>query len=189
MPFFAEAAGWARGRWWQWRALLLLVLAWDGQRHLRDPDAGGLFAGITFGAHELGHLVFAVFGEFMTVVGGSLTQLLIPIGAALVLYHYRDFFGLAAATAWLASSLMDLARYVGDARSFELDLVGFGEDSVHDWAWLLGRFGILQHDAALAGVLRGAAGVLLLGSLLFGTWLCARMRAASRRAGGRLPPS
>jgi hypothetical protein len=84
---------------------------------------------------------------------------------------------------------MDLARYVGDARSFELDLVGFGEDSVHDWAWLLGRFGILQYDTVMAQLLRAAAGLLLLASLLFGTWLCVRMRAATRPAADAVPPS
>lgn len=187
--FTSDAAEWARGRWWQWRALLLVLLAWDGQRHLKDPDAGGLFAGITFGVHELGHLVFAAFGEFLTVLGGSLNQLLIPIAAGLLLYRHRDYFGVTVAGAWVASSLMDLARYVGDARSFELDLVGFGEDSLHDWAWLLGRFGILQYDRVLAQVLRGAAALLLLASLLLGTWLCVRMRAATRSAAGAVPPS
>jgi hypothetical protein len=187
--FTREVVEWARGRWWQWRAPLLVLLAWDGQRHLKDPDAGGLFGGITFGAHELGHQVFAVFGEFMGVIGGSLNQLLIPIAAGLLLYHHRDYFGVAVVGAWLASSLMDLARYVGDARSFELDLVGFGEDSLHDWAWLLGRFGLVQYDTVLAAILRGAAGLLLLTSLLSGTWLCIRMRAATRAAAGTGPPS
>jgi hypothetical protein len=187
--FISDAAEWARGRWWQWRAPLLVLLTWDGHRHWKDPDAGGLFGGITFGVHELGHLVFAAFGEFMAVLGGSLNQLLIPIAAGLLLYHHRDYFGVTAAGAWLASSLLDLARYVGDARSFELDLVGFGEDSVHDWAWLLGRLGLLPYDIPLAQGLRGAAGLLLTASLLFGAWLCVRMRAASRAAAGAVPPS
>jgi hypothetical protein len=173
--FFAEAASWAEGRWWQWRAPLLLFLAWDGQRHLKDPDAGGLFAGITFGVHEFGHLLFAFFGEFMTVLGGSLNQLLIPVGAGLLLYHYRDYFGIAVAGTWLSSSLLDLARYIGDARAQELDLVGFGEDPQHDWAYLLGRLGALRHDLQLAAVTRGVAVLILLLSLAFGVWLCVRM--------------
>lgn len=179
--FFRNAAEWAVGRWWQWRVPLLLVLAWDGQRHLGDPDAGGLFAGITFGAHEFGHLVFAALGEFMGVLGGSLTQLLLPVGAGLLLLQQRDFFGLAGAGAWLASSLMDLARYIADARAFELDLVGFGEDARHDWAWLLGRLDLLPYDTRLAAVTRGAGAAVLLLSFLFGAWLCTKMWASSRR--------
>jgi hypothetical protein len=173
--FFAEAATWAQGRWWQWRAPLLVFLAWDGQRHLKDPEAGGLFAGITFGVHEFGHLLFTLFGEFMTVLGGSLNQLLIPIGAGVLLYHYRDYFGIAVAGTWLSSSLLDLARYIGDARAQELDLVGFGEDPQHDWAWLLSRFGALGHDLQVAAVARAGGAIVLLLSLAFGVWLCLRM--------------
>lgn len=171
----ADAAGWARGRWWQWRVPLLLYLAWDGRRHLLDGDAGGLFAGITFGAHELGHLLFAFLGQFMAVAGGSLNQLLIPVGAGFLFYYYRDYFGIAAAGVWLSSSLIDLARYIGDARAFDLDLVGFGEDSVHDWAWLLGHFDALQYDTRIASLTRGCAVLVLLLSLGFGAWLCVQM--------------
>jgi hypothetical protein len=186
--FFRNAADWAAGRWWLWRVPVLLLLSWDGQRHLSDPEAGGLFAGITFGAHELGHLVFAPFGEFMAVLGGSLTQLLLPVGAGLLLLHYRDYFGLAGAGAWLASSLMDLARYIADARAFELDLVGFGEDAQHDWAWLLGRLDLLPYDTRLAAFTRGSGALILLLSFLFGAWLCMKMWGSSRQS-TRVTPS
>lgn len=173
--FFDSARGWAAGRWWWWRALLLLFFGWDGIQHLRDPDAGGVFAGITFGVHEFGHLLFAFLGEFMAVLGGSLNQLLIPIGAAALMYHYRDYFGIAIAGTWLSSSLLDLARYIGDARAQELDLVGFGEDPQHDWTWLLTQLHALPQDLRIAGGVRFAALLLLLGSLLFGVWICLQM--------------
>jgi hypothetical protein len=181
--FFADARDWARGRWWHWRASLLLFLAWDGARHLRDPEAGGLFAGITFGVHELGHLLFAVFGEFMAVAGGSLNQLLIPLGAGFLLYYHRDYFGIAVAGAWLSSSLMDLAQYIGDARAQELDLVGFGEDPQHDWAWLLSQFHALGSDLRIAAGVRGAGLLLLLLSLGFGVWVCLQMALRPSDAG------
>jgi hypothetical protein len=158
-----------------------LLLAWEGLRHLADPDAGGLFAGITFGVHELGH--FAVLGEFFAVLGGSLNQILIPIAAGALLYHHGDYFGIAGAGAWLASSLMNLARYIGDARSFDLDFLSFGEAGQHDWAWLLGRFGLLPYDARIAAVTRGAGVLILAGSISFGVWLCIKMRQATRAPG------
>lgn len=176
--FLSGAAEWCVGRWWQWRAVLLALLGWDGVSHFRDPEAGGLFAGITFGVHEFGHLFFGFAGEFMTVLGGSLMQLLIPIGAGLLMYYYDDFFGIAGAGAWLSSSLFDLARYIGDARSLELDLVGFGDNPQHDWAWLLGQMGALDQDTRLAGLTRLIGMAVLVGSLWFGGWLCLRMRAA-----------
>lgn len=51
---------------------------------LREQGDWTLFSGIIFGAHELGHLFWMPFGEWMSVAGGSLTQLLLPIGAAAV---------------------------------------------------------------------------------------------------------
>lgn len=173
--FRAEATAWARSRWWQWRLPLLLYLAWDARAHLGDADARGLFGGVTFGVHEFGHLFFAFFGEFMAVAGGSINQLLIPAATALLFYHYRDYFGIAVAGAWLSSSLIDLAVYIGDARSFDLDLVSFGEDAVHDWAFLLGRMHLVQHDLRIAAATRGLAVLVLLASLLFGSWLCLQM--------------
>lgn len=173
--FFAAAREWAQGRWWLWRAALLLFLAWDGVRHLRDPDAGGIFGGITFGVHEFGHLLFAFMGEFMTAAGGSINQLLIPIGAGALMYHYRDYFGIAVAGTWLGSSMLDLARYIGDARAQELDLVGFGEDPQHDWAYLLSQLNALASDTAIAAITRGLAVIVLLVSMGFGVWVCLQM--------------
>jgi len=39
-----------------WRLALLAVVGWQASVPLRDSD-WGLFGGITFGVHELGHLV------------------------------------------------------------------------------------------------------------------------------------
>lgn len=173
---------WCEGRWWQWRALVLLLVTWNGLRQLENPAERGLFGGITFGAHEFGHLFFAAFGEGMAIAGGSLMQLLVPLGAMALLLKQGDYFGVSVGGAWLASSLTDLAVYIGDARAHDLDLVGFGEDAVHDWAWLLGRAGALQHDLRLAGLARGLGALLLAASFLAGAWLCLRMAAGARNS-------
>lgn len=173
----------ARGRWWQWRLPLLLFLGWDVLGQARGGlEAPSLFSGITFGAHELGHLFFSFGGEFLTIAGGSLLQLLVPIGAAALLYHHRDYFGIAVAGLWLASSLLDMATYIADARAFELDLLGFGEGGGHDWAWILGRLHVVQHDLRIAGMVRGAGMILLIGCLAGGAWLCMKMWSAPRPA-------
>jgi hypothetical protein len=183
--FIADARAWAQGRWWWWRMLLLLFFAWDGLKHLRDPEAGGIYAGITFGVHEFGHLLFAFGGAMLTALGGSLNQLLIPIGAIALMVYYRDYFGIAIAGTWLSSSLLDLARYVADARSQDLDLVGFGEDPVHDWGYLLGQWGMLPADHQIAAGLRLAALLILLGSVGFGVWVCLLMGGKGGEEGGR----
>jgi hypothetical protein len=34
---------------------------------------------VEFGTHEFGHMVFAIFGEWLTVAGGSIAQVAIPV--------------------------------------------------------------------------------------------------------------
>jgi len=172
-----RARAWCEGRRWYWRAPLLLLLAWNVLHQLRQPTDRGLFGGITFGSHEFGHLFFAAFGDFMAVAGGSIMQLLIPLGAMALLWRHGDFFGVAVGGTWLASSLVDLAVYIGDARAYELDLAGFGENAVHDWSWLLGHAGALQHDLQLAAAVRGLGVLILAASFLSGVWLCLQMAA------------
>lgn len=162
-----DAARWAAGRAWHWRALLLAYLAYAGLRALADPAYRGLFGGVTFGVHELGHLVWAPLGEFLGVAGGSLSQVLLPLAVGLLFLQSREYFGIAVAGAWEAVSLFDLARYIADARALQLDLVSFsGEGSIHDWNYLLGRLGWLGHDLQIAGLVR-AAGVVTLGLSLW----------------------
>jgi hypothetical protein len=161
-----------------WRVALLLWLGYTGFRHLGDSGYFSLFSGITFGAHEFGHLAFAFFGELLAVAGGSLMQLLVPIGAGALLARRRDWLGVVFAACWLSVSLTDLARYVGDAQAQQLPLVSMSPDGgEHDWYWLLDRFDLLRHDARIAAALRRVAALLLLAALAAGAWICLRLLA------------
>ncbi|HTO86007.1 MAG TPA: hypothetical protein VMR54_00570 [Thermoanaerobaculia bacterium] len=176
-----DADEWCAGRSWHWRSALLAYLLWAGVRHLRDPLYSSLFGGITFGIHELGHLLFAFGGKFIGVAGGSVAQVAAPAIAAALLFRQRDYFGVAVGGAWEAFSLWNLATYIGDARSRELPLIGLTSDPIHDWNWLLGHLGILAWDHTLAGLTRLAAFSIWSGSVALGGWLCWRM--ASKRKG------
>jgi hypothetical protein len=176
-----DARAWAAGRMWAPRALLLLYLAYAGWRHWSDPEYGSIFSGITLAIHELGHVLFGPFGEWLAVAGGSITQLAAPAAVALLLLRQRDYFGVAVGGAWLSMSLSNLAVYVGDARAEALPLVSLGGgDVVHDWNYLLGSVRLLPHDTEIAGLVRFAALVLLAASVWLGAWLCAVM---ARRRG------
>lgn len=165
---WATMRAWAAGRWWQWRLPLLLLLVVQATRPLRDFDErANIFSGIIFGGHEFGHLLFAFFGEWWTIAGGSLTQLLLPIGAAAVVARSKDWFGVAVCGLFLAASLGDLSWYIADARARELDLLSFSPDaSGHDWAYLLRRAGWLRHDLRLARFTRFVGWLVTIGSTL-----------------------
>jgi len=176
-----DARAWCAGRNWQWRAALLLLLAWQASVAFRDSEGFHVFRGITFGAHEFGHLFFALSGnEWLTVAGGSLTQMLVPLGAAAVMRYYRDWFGVSACGLWLASSFADLAPYIADARAMELDLVSFSEDGAgHDWNYLLGKAGMLHRDLALARFDRFVGFVVFALSVALALWLLRQMQRSS----------
>lgn len=182
-PTFAnwreDARAWCAGRAWQWRAAVLVFLTWQAVVPFRDSEGFHVFRGITFGAHEFGHLFFALTGsEWWSVAGGSLTQFLVPIGAAAIMRYYRDWFGVAACGLWLASSFADLAPYIADARAMDLDLVSFSEDGAgHDWNYLLGKAGLLFKDQAIARADRFAGVLVLLLSVALAVWLLREMKA------------
>ena len=176
---WGDAAAWAEGRAWQPRALLLVALAYLGWRHLTEPEYGGLFGGLTLGVHELGHLVFSPFGEWLGTAGGSLSQVAVPVAVAYGFLRQRDYYAIAVAGAWEGMSLCNLATYIADARAEELPLVSpFSGDPQHDWSYLLGSVGLLPQDHLIAGLVRLAAFVTLVASLGFGARLCVTMARA-----------
>src|SRR5258706_7526901 len=63
--------------------------------------------------HEAGHVIFAPFGHYIMVAGGSLMQLLVPlICAGALLFQNRDQFGAALCVWWFGENLLDLAPYI-----------------------------------------------------------------------------
>lgn len=144
-----DAATWARGLLAAAGALLLL-LGYAGKERAWTILDEGILA-----IHEAGHIVFMPLGEFMTVLGGSLFQLIVPL--AFVAYFARrgDRYAAAVVLFWLCASLFNLATYIGDARAGELPLIT-GSRSDHDWTWLLIELDALEHDRALARGVRAA---------------------------------
>jgi len=181
--FLAEARDWARGRMWIPRALLLAYLVYADYRLLTDPDSSTIFSAITLAFHEMGHLIFAFFGQFICVLMGSGTQILIPIIVIVLFYkQQRDFFGMAVGGFWLSFSLFELARYVGDARAQELPLVNIGGgDAEHDWYYLLSHMHMLSFDHGLAFLIRVVALIVGAASVAFAVWLLNEMRKPKAR--------
>ncbi|AKU91648.1 hypothetical protein [Vulgatibacter incomptus] len=163
------------------RAPVLAWGVWMLLGSLRSSAYASLFAGLDLGIHELGHIIFAPFGRFVGVLGGSLAQVMAPLASVAVFLRQRDYFGISFCFLWLGASLHELARYVGDARAQELPLVSpFGGEPIHDWHYLLATVGALRLDTALAALLRlGAVGSIAT-FLVAGGWLLVQMRAASQ---------
>ncbi|RKZ34872.1 hypothetical protein DRQ33_01175, partial [bacterium] len=83
---------WSRGRNPIFRIILLLFFLYIGIRHLADPMFNSIFKSLNLGIHELGHIVFGPFGEFLSIAGGTILQCLMPVISMLMFYNQRDYF-------------------------------------------------------------------------------------------------
>ena len=114
--------------------------------------------------HEAGHVLLRPLGEFMMILGGSLFQLLLPLGIGVAfIWKYLDNFGAAMGLWWGGVSLLDLSPYIYDALHPQMILLGghTGEDGPHDWIYLLDTLGQL-HKAQGWGTFVHACGTLLM---------------------------
>ena len=103
--------------------------------------------GVNLLFHEAGHIFFAFFGETMGFLGGTIGQLVFPVACMVHFIRNEAIFEAYLMGLWGCESLMYAAEYIGDAEAQVLPLVG---GHIHDWNWLLSRWGILQHCEAIA---------------------------------------
>lgn len=157
------------------RALLLLALAWWTWRFAGAPMDGVVIDSVlhlpNLVFHEAGHVLLSVFGHFMTVLGGSLFQLLVPVTLAIALLRRRDPFGASVCGWWAGQNLVDLAPYIADARALQLVLLGGrtgAEVEGHDWEYLLTEMGWLHLDRTLGMTAHWLGIVIMTGALIWG---------------------
>jgi hypothetical protein len=98
------------------------------------------------------------FGDFLHVLGGSLTQLLIPLIALFAFIRQGEGIAAGFSLFWLGESANNVSYYIADARTQALPLLG-GDPAGHDWTWLLTYTHHLESDTAIGNVVR-AIGII-----------------------------
>jgi hypothetical protein len=139
---------------------------------MREDVIGASFLhSINLPFHEAGHILFSPFGEFMTTLGGSLMQVLVPIACATAfLTTHWNPFGAAVMGWWAGQNLMDVAIYINDARSLALTLIGGGtgaEVEGHDWERILIMTDSLHLDHTIANIVQFAGAAVMVGCLIW----------------------
>ena len=121
--------------------------------------------------HEAGHVLFSPFGQFMTSLGGSLLQILIPlIFAAAFAYQYDNWFATAVCTWWAGQNFVDVAPYIADARKLQLVLLGGrtgAEVEGHDWEYVLAGLGWLHLDERLGRAAHVTGTLIMIAALVW----------------------
>lgn len=122
-----------------------------------NPAAGSFFDFVNLPVHEFGHLLFRPFGQFVSVAGGSLFQIVMP----LVFFGYFVWngkpFSAAMVLFWVGQSILNVYVYANDAQVMQLVLLGGytgSEGSFHDWNYLLSETGLINSTQTVAGLIR-----------------------------------
>jgi hypothetical protein len=172
---------WCRGRNGWIRIPFLIFFAWVFVRHLQSPEYRSVLAILTLAIHELGHVIFSPFGEMLHFMGGTIAQIVAPFLAMLNFLRQKDYFSIALCFGWLSTSFFDVATYAADAKEQMLPLVGIGMDyPIHDWAFMLKKFNMLNQCGDIANIFRFCAIVAMTVCMFLGIMIVWKMITTKR---------
>src|SRR5689334_12520528 len=124
----------------------------------------------------------------MTVLGGTLGQLIMPLVVMVALVRKNhDNFGGSIALWWFGQSLMDCAPYINDARDLKLMLLGGGTGAdrpgVHDWENILLDLGLIKYERQIAWMADAIGSLLVFVALAWGGYiLCKQYRNLNKHS-------
>ena len=171
----------SRGALLAWTAGYALFLVYA----LRNREGFLFLDNVNLVVHESGHALFGWFGQTLGLWGGTIMQLLVPLLLAASFAYKRQTAAAAFCLFLFFENFLYVATYMADARIQQLDLVslGGGDGPVeHDWYLMFSQLGLLQHDKAIAAVVRTLG---FLGMAASVGWLWLRgMTAEKARAAG-----
>jgi hypothetical protein len=161
---------------WGRCVLLGIFILWGASFVIHGVDwkyiGGSFMHNINLAFHEFGHVLFAPFGRFMMILGGSLFQIMMPLIALFCFsLQMRDNFAAAIMLWWTGQNFIDVAPYIADAKYRALPLIrGMGEDA-HDWGNLLTMLNRVESAGAYANLSFFVGCLLMLISFYWAGWV------------------
>lgn len=161
--FREEQAAISALTWRVTRIPVLVILGWMTASHLLLDSQWVFIDNVNLLLHEAGHVLFSWGGDTLAALGGTLGQLMWPaIFAGYFFWRRRERFAGVAAVWWLGENLIGIARYLKDGPRESLPLIG---GNVHDWNFLLGRWGLLSKADEIAATVRWLGAAIMVASL------------------------
>lgn len=115
--------------------------------------------------HEGGHFFFSWFGHPITILGGTLGELIVPLLCAAYFWWKRETTAVAFCGFWFFENFLYIGTYMADARASALPLVGSDES---DWTILFGQWGLLAKDQQIGSSTRALGWLGMLAAI---AWL------------------
>jgi hypothetical protein len=167
------------------KAGCVLVMAVYGIVCARDPTMPRFLDRVDLVIHEAGHLFFRWFGEFLQVCGGTIGQLFVPAAFTVYFFLRREFFSSSVTLFWCGQSLLNVSVYVKDAQAMVLPLVslGGGENTVHDWNYILSRVGLLRWDHAIGNMVYLLGVLVMIAAVAWGSYSSVERGGSDENAG------
>lgn len=137
--------------------------------YLDTINSGHFIDGVDLVIHEAGHLVFSFFGYFITIAGGTLLQLIVPIVFIAYFILQNQKYSASLLMYWLAINLFNVSVYAGDALKMQLPLLT-GDKDGHDWNQMLFTLGWLKHTYLISNIIFAIGIITMIFALLFGLY-------------------
>jgi hypothetical protein len=163
---YAGAAVYAASVWLGLRFFFMDIPSWE--------MAGTFFHTAMLPFHEFGHILFSPFGEFMAIAGGSLVQILMPLGLLLLFsLKNRDNFAASLMLWWCGTQWIDLAPYAWDAKEPQHVLLTgrTGDTGAHDYIDILGDLHLLHRAHEVAWVMHKLGLALMIAAWIWGAYI------------------
>ncbi len=169
------------------KAGFTVLLAIYGIVCATDVASGSALDRVNLVAHEAGHLLFSYLGQFIMVLGGTIGQLFVPAAFTVYFFLRKELYSSAVTLFWTGQNFFGISVYAKDARAMALPLVsvGGGDDTIHDWHYILSKFGLLRWDQVIGNVIYLWGIVVIIISILWGFYNSIdRGESRERLAGG-----
>ena len=125
--------------------------------------------GVNIWMHEAGHFLFMFTGsDFITILGGTILQILVPIVFVLYFYANDQRFSAALTTFWLGESIVNVSVYMADAVVMQLPLIGGGGTEGHDWHNMFLILDILPMTSTLSTITRMLGSLIIMFAIVWG---------------------
>ena len=111
-------------------------------------------------------------GEFLAVAGGTILQLGVPLMLAMFFIFQRQIPGTAFCMFFFFEQFLPISAYMADARAQDLPLITVGDSDyvIHDWNYLFGRLGVLDHDTQIAHTVRCLGWIGMIATMAWFIW-------------------
>lgn len=135
-----------------------------------NPSESGMLDRVNLVIHEAGHLLFSWFGEFGGVIGGTIGQLFVPVAFTVYFLIQKEFYSSSVSLFWTGQNFFSISVYMKDAQAMALPLVsvGGGEDTIHDWNYILSKVGLLRSDQVIGTIAYLMGIIIISASIIWG---------------------